>query len=146
MYNTMKMQIERGKFRLPDIQYKIKRLYAMGDLSEEQLDGLLTLAAGKADPDTERPELLALIQALSGKITALEQRVKDLEGEVPGSETGEDTRFPAWEPWDGLSSNYQCGAIVEHNGHLWQSAYSGQNVWEPGVVDERFWGKYVPEA
>lgn len=147
MYNIMKAQIGTGRFRLPDIRYKVKRLYSMGDLSEEQLDELLALADEKADPETERPELLALIQTLYGKVTDLETRVASMEEN--GTDGGNDieiTEYPVWEPWDGLSDNYQNGAVVWHNNKLWQSAYAGQNVWEPGIVDERFWVPYVAEG
>ena len=46
-----------------------------------------------------------------------------------------------WKPWDGISKDYAYGAIVSHNGQLWESVYNGQNVWEPGSGDS-LWIKH----
>lgn len=147
MYNTMKAQIDTGRFRLPDIRYKVKRLYAMGDLSEEQMDELLALAAENANPETERPALLTMIQTLGDKIASLEERLAAMTGDSEKSDNDIGiTEYPVWKPWDGLSSDYQYGAVVWHGSKLWQSEYAGQNVWEPGTVDERFWKLYTPET
>lgn len=146
MYNSLKTQITFGAFNVLDMQRRAQKIYAMGGLTEDQLDELLALIAEKANPDNERPELLALIQALSAKVDKLTLRVKALEagdGES-GADEGDISEYPDWQPWDGLNDQYQPGAIVAHVDQLWQSAYNGQNVWEPGTVDERFWVKYTP--
>lgn len=140
MKNVMKNVIVAGGFKLADIQYKIKKLYAMGDLSEAEMDELLTLASGGVSVDAERPEVLAMLTTLSEKIDALAERVKALEG---NTDEGEQEEYPAWKPWDGISKDYQKGAIVSHNGKLWESTFEGQNVWEPGTVGDNFWLKKV---
>lgn len=148
MYNSLKTQIVYSAFNVLNMQRRVKKLYALGEMDEDQLDELFALIAEKANPDNERPELLSLIQTLSAKVGELSLRVKALEvgaGEG-GAEEEEPGEYPDWQPWDGLSDQYQPGAIVAHIGQLWQSAYNGQNVWEPGVVDERFWIHYTPEA
>ena len=144
MYDIIKSVIYAGNYKLADIQYKIKKLYATGDLSDAQMDELMLLAAEGVSTDAERPEPLAMIRILSERIDALEARLNamsdDAETEEP--ETGEDiVEHPAWEPWDGISNKYQPGDIVTHNGKVWESTYAGQNVWEPGAtgIDERFW-------
>lgn len=142
MFDIIKSVIQAGGYRLADIQYKIKRMYASGELTEIEMKQLLALAFRGVTTDAERPEMLQMIQSLNDKITALEERVKALEGkpdepDVPGD-------YPAWKPWDGISKDYQPGAVVSHGGKLWQSVYSGQNVWEPGVVGEQFWVEYRP--
>lgn len=144
MFNSLKVKIAYGNFNVVDTQQRIKKLYALGDFSEEQLDELFSLIAEKANPETERPEMLKLIQALSEQLAALTDRVKVLESGNPegGTDEGNTGEYPDWEPWNGLSNQYQPGAIVSHHDQLWQSVYNGQNVWEPGVVDERFWIKY----
>lgn len=141
MKNVMKNVIAAGGYKLADIQYKIKKLYAMGDLSETEMDELIALASGGVSTDAERPETLAMIHTLADKITALENRVKALEGGNPDG--GEQAEHTVWKPWDGISTDYQNGAIVSHNGELWESTYKGQNVWEPGTVGtETMWVKY----
>ena len=147
MYNSLKTQISYGTFNVVDMQRRAKKLFALGELTETQLDDLFSLMAENANPDTERPELLNLIQSLFAKVDALSDRVKALEsgntdGDAADGDAGE---YPEWKPWDGLSNQYQPGSIVRHNDQLWQSAFSGQNVWEPGTVGDQFWVKYTPE-
>lgn len=142
MYEVIKSVIAVGGYKLAEIQYKVKKLYILGDLSEEQMDELLSLAGGGVSADAERPENLKLIENLAEEIEALKARVKALEGDEPADP--DVPAYPAWKPWDGISKDYQPGAIVSHNGDLWQSVFSGQNVWEPGTPGTDFlWVKYT---
>lgn len=94
-------------------------------------------AAEHLSAEMERPENIEILKKLAGRVMDLEARVAVLEGK------GEETGYPAWKPWDGLSNDYQYGAIVSHGGKLWQSVYNGQNVWEPGTLGaETLWTEY----
>lgn len=147
MYDILKSVISAGGYKLADIQHKIKKLFVLGDLTEDQADELLVLASAGVSADAERPETLKLIQTLAGEIEALKERVTALEGgKEDDGEDGEQATYPEWKPWDGISNDYQIGAIVSHNGELWQSDYAGQNVWEPGTPGtEALWVKYIKE-
>lgn len=134
MYHIIKNVITGGNYKLKEIQHKIKKLYVTGDLTEEQAEQLISLASGSVSLESERPEITMLIQVITDKINILEDRVKKLEGTPEVSE-----QYAAWEPWDGISRDYQAGAIVTHNDELWQSVYEGQNVWEPGAAGQQFW-------
>ena len=136
MYNVIKSVITSGGFKLADIQHKIKKLYALGDLTEAQMDELLGAASGGVNTDAERPDVLEMLKKLSDRVDALEEMLNG---------NAEETGYSEWAAWDGISDNYQPGAIVSHGGKLWQSVYEGQNVWEPGAagIDERFWVEYV---
>lgn len=145
MYNVIKGVISAGGYKLTDIQHKIKSFYMKGDLTEAEMDELLAMASGGVSTDAERPEILVIIQNLAAEVDALKARVEALErgdvGNTGGNE--ESTGYPEWRPWDGISKDYQNGSIVSHNGVLWQSVYSGQNVWEPGAVGtDSLWVKY----
>lgn len=150
MYEVLKSVISAGGYKLAEIQHKIKKLYVLGDLDEAQMDELLAMASGGISTDAERPETLKLIHTLAGKIEALTARVKALEGgnDEGNTDAGEDTEspvYPEWKPWDGISADYQEGAVVSHNGELWQSVFNGQNVWQPGTAGtESLWVKYIP--
>ena len=148
MYNTLKFQILAGDFRLTDMQQRARKLYAMGELTDDQLDELQSLIAEKANPEQERPGVMVIVQKLSAMVEALSERVVALESTGTKSASAEviPEDYPTWEPWDGLSNLYQNGAVVTHNNQLWQSVFSGQNVWEPGTVDERFWVKYTLDS
>lgn len=150
MFEIIKSAISAGGYKLTDILHKIKKMYILGDLTEAQMDELLTMASGGVSPDAERPETIAMIQTLAAEIEALKARVKALES--TDDESGNDDVvepeqpvYPKWERWDGISNNYQYGAIVDHMDELWISDYKGQNVWEPGTAGtETLWVKYTP--
>lgn len=135
MYNVLKSVISAGGFKLADIQHRVKKLYATGDLSEEQMDELLALTVGGISPEGERPEVMAMLLSLAERIDALEKKTNG------SAEPGEEApSYPAWKPWDGISKDYVHGAVVSHNGKLWESVFAGQNVWEPGAAGtETLW-------
>lgn len=150
MYNVIKSVIAAGGYKLADIQHKIKKMYAMDEITEEQMDQLMIQAAAGVSSDAERPETIAMLQTLLGKIEALEARVRALEkaGAPEEPETPvepdqpvepEASVYAEWEPWNGIDNRYQPGAIVTHNGKVWESVFEGQNVWEPGAVGINFW-------
>lgn len=139
MYKVLKSVISAGGFKLADIQYKVKKLYATGDLTEEQLDELLAMAVNGISPENERPEVMEMIRRLAERVEALEEKMK--EPSEPGEE--DPAEYEAWQPWDGISNKYQYGAIVIHKDKLWQSEYNGQNTWEPGTPGtETLWVVY----
>lgn len=127
MYEIIKSVITAGGYKLAEIQYKVKKLYIMGDLTEEQTDELLAMVTGGISPEAERPEVMTMLQSLADRIAALEA------SQSPGEDSGTE-QTEAWRPWDGISNKYQKGAIVTHNGITWESVCEGQNVWEPGAV------------
>ena len=144
MYEVIKSVIAAGGYKLAEIQHKVKKLYILGDITEEQMDKLLSLASGGVSTDAERPENLELIRNLAEKVAALESRVAALEGTEDGGDAEE---YPAWKVWDGIGTDYQQGAVVSHNGQLWESVFAGQNVWEPGAAGtDALWVTYTPEA
>ena len=51
---------------------------------------------------------------------------------LPGQD-GSGVTVGIWEQ-PGPENAYQLGDQVIHNGHLWESDFDGDNVWEPGAV------------
>ena len=141
MYDILKNRIHTGGYKLTDIQARAKKLYAMGDLTDEQLDELMALSQQNASPEAERPETLKMLQDMAERVSALEKKLEqqsDPETETPDIE--------AWKPWDGISNQYQPGSVVSHNGKVWKSVHAGQNTWEPGTVGtENLWVEYTPD-
>lgn len=141
-YKLFEDVINTKKFKLDEMRAKIKKCYIVGDINEEEQNELLTLVSQNINPEAERPEWLAVAQILFDKIEVLEKRVVTLEGVEPSTpeESGE---YEKWTAWDGISDKYQYGDIVEHNGVLYESIYSGLNVWEPGIQGtEALWKVY----
>lgn len=155
MYSVIKSLILAGNYKLADMQHKIKKMFALGDLTEAQMDELLRMTEQGASPNGERPETLSMLQTLLSKIEVLEAKVAALEkANAPETENPEnpdeepeitEPTYDAWEPWNGIDNRYQPGAIVSHGGKVWESVYQGQNVWEPGVVGEMFWVEHQSE-
>lgn len=143
MKTILKNVISVGGYKLSEMQHKIKKMYILGDLTEAEMDELLALASGGVSTDAERPEVMQMIRTLDEKISALDARVKNLEGKPDEPDVPEGD-YPAWKPWGGISNDYQPGAIVTHKGKTWISTFAGQNVWEPGTVGEQFWEEYKP--
>lgn len=153
MYKVIESVISTGGYKLAEIQHKVKKMYLLGDLTESQMDTLLSMTISGVSPDAERPETITMLQTLLEKHEALEKRVKALETANSGTETGpenpeapEITEYPVWEPWNGIDNRYQPGAIVTHNGKTWESVFQGQNVWEPGAPGtETLWVIHAEE-
>ena len=53
MYEIIKNVISAGGYKLAEIQHKVKKLYILGDLTEEQADELLAMAAAGVSTDAE---------------------------------------------------------------------------------------------
>lgn len=63
--------IASGNYKLEELEGKIKRLYAMGDLTEEDMTELLAMAAAHV-VDSKQVDLFAKVVDLEHRIEALE--------------------------------------------------------------------------
>lgn len=144
MYTIIKAVIEKGGNKLSDLIFNIRKEYWYKNITDVECEELIEFANQVASPEAERPEILKMIEALAERVRTIEVWKAEKEAENgDGSDIPTDSTYPEWKPWDGTGTDYQKGAIVQHNGMLWQSVYTGQNVWEPGVVDTRFWINYT---
>lgn len=136
MYEIMRNVILSRTLPVDELQRRIDTFYAEGKLTEAEKRELEQFVFDNQTVDAEKAALEKRVDDLAAKLTALEERVGKLEGVEPGE-------YPAWKAWDGVSIDYQPGAIVTHNGKTWLNVLEGmQNVWEPGVADERYWVEY----
>ena len=134
MFDIIKATIENGHYKLTAMLEKIQRMYIVGRITEAQMEQLLEMAAHGVNADAERPDVLAMLQSLAERIEAIEKQMQAEENPA---------EYEAWKPWDGISKDYDLGAIVTHNSKLWESVFQGQNVWEPGTTGEGFWIVYT---
>lgn len=63
--------IEKGGYKLEEVETKIKRLYVTGDLTEAEMNELLQLAADSVD-NSVQIDLFQLIADLQHRVEALE--------------------------------------------------------------------------
>lgn len=139
MYNIIKTEILSGR-KLPEVTRLIDIAMGAGKLTEAQFRELNEAALAAANPNENQPDLRQMVLALEERVKALEEKNGTTQPDTPEAE-GE---YPAWKPWDGIGKDYQPGAIVSHNGKLWESTFSGQNTWEPGTIGtEALWREYT---
>ena len=149
MYEIIKVIIQSGNFIVSDITRKIDTLWAESKLTDEERQQLSEMMIDYINPNTQAPELKELYLQLKEEVAILKEEVAELKGaEETELGPGLETTIPKWKPWDGISTDYQAGAVVEHNGKYYKNVLEGmQNTWEPGStgVDERYWKEITKE-
>ena len=148
MYDIIKNIIQNGMFKVSDLTTKIDTLWAESKLSDDERNELVQMMTDFLNPSTEAPELKDLYERLEARVVVLEGAVKELQGGGEEEPEPREIAIPTWVPWDGISDNYQYGAIVEHSEKYWQNMLQGvQNTWEPGAVgvDDRYWKEITKE-
>lgn len=148
MYDIIKNIIQNGMFKVSDLTTKIDTLWAESKLSDDERNELVQMMTDFLNPSTEAPELKDLYERLEARVVVLEGAVKKLQSSGEEEPEPGEIVIPAWVPWDGISDNYQYGAVVTHNEKYWQNMLQGvQNTWEPGGVgvDERYWKEIMKE-
>ena len=118
MFETFQTIINAGGYDLTDITERIKTMYAMGELSEEEMKQLLDSAAANADQDTMLPDVSERVGALETRIAAVEDRVGKLEaGGVEPDEPEEPAdEWPEWARPVSKDTQYHKGDKVTFNG------------------------------
>lgn len=151
MYEILKAVIIAGNVSVSILTHKVDMAWADGKITDEQKLELEKLIFEYKNPKAEAPELAELYKRLESKVTDLEAKQADLEsrliilegGDVPAEPS---TIVPAWEPWDGITDQYQYGTAVTHSDRYWLNVLQGMlNTWEPGTVDERYWKEISKE-
>lgn len=148
MYSIIKNIIQNGNFRVNDLTTKIDTLWAESKLTDEERDELVQMMTDHLNPATEAPELAERVNQLEDRVDALEAAVKELQGGEVEEPDPEQVVIPQWKAWDGVSSDYQYGDVVQHNNLYYVDVLQGmQNTWEPGSVgvDNRYWKQVSQE-
>ena len=118
MFETFQTIINAGGYDLSDLTERIKTLYAMGELTEDEMKQLLDSAAANADQDTMLPDVSERVGALETRIAAVEERVGKLES--GGVEQGEPEEpvdeWPEWVRPVSKDTQYHKGDKVTFNG------------------------------
>ena len=118
MFETFQTIINVGGYDLADLTERIKTLYAMGELTEDEMTQLLDSAAANANQDAMLPDMSERVGALETRIAAVEERVGKLEaGDVePGEPEQPADEWPEWVRPTSKDTQYNKGDKVTFNG------------------------------
>lgn len=118
MLQAFQAIISAGGYDLADIIQRIKTMYAMGDLTEDEMKQLLDFAAANADQDAMLPDMLERVGALETRLAAVEERVGKLEagGVEPGEPEEPVNEWPEWVRPTSKDTQYNKGDKVMFNG------------------------------
>lgn len=139
MFETVKTIINVGGYDLADLTQRIKTLFAMGELSEDEMTQLLDSAAANADQDTMLPDVSERVGALETRIAAVEERVGKLEaGGVEPDEPEEPVdEWPEWVRPTSKDTQYRKGDKVTFNGRHYMCVKN--NVSSAPDEDKKSW-------
>ena len=73
MRDFLESVIRTGNYRLEEMENRIKKLYAMGDLTETDMVELLDMAAESAD-DSKQLDVVAMLADLEQRVSVLESK------------------------------------------------------------------------
>ena len=118
MFETVQTIINSGDYDLSDITERIKTLYAMGELTEDEMTQLLDSAAANANQDAMLPDMSERVGALETRIAAVEERVGKLEttGVEPGEPEEPADEWPEWVRPASKDTQYRKGDQVTFDG------------------------------
>ena len=118
MFETVQTIINGGGYDLADLTERIKTLYALGELSNEEMTQLLDSAAANANQDAMLPDMGERVGALETRIAAVEERVGKLEtaGVEPGEPEEPADEWPEWVRPTSKDTQYNNGDKVTFNG------------------------------
>ena len=118
MFETLQTLINAGDYDLTDLSERIKTLYAIGELSEEEMTQLLDSSAANANQDAMLPDVSERVGALETRLAAVEERVGKLEaGGVEPDEPEEPAdEWPEWVRPTSKDTQYRKGDKVTFNG------------------------------
>lgn len=118
MFETIQTIINGGDYDLTDLSQRIKTLYALGELSEEEMTQLLDSAAANANQDDMLPDMSERVGALETRMAAVEERVGKLEagGVEPGEPEEPVDEWPEWVRPTSKDTQYNKGDKVTFNG------------------------------
>lgn len=135
MFATFQTIINAGGYDLADLTERIKTIYAMGKLSEEEMKQLLEQAQTNAKPDDSYAPLADRVKAIEEWETNIEERLSKLE---TGSQTDTEELVDEWPEYvqpTGAHDAYHVGDKITYNGKHYTCVMDGC-VWTPDAYPQ----------
>lgn len=138
MFATFQTIINAGGYDLTDLTQRIKTLYALGDLTEEEMKQLLERAQTNAKPDDS-------YAPLNERVTAIETLQREVEDRLGKLESGSSTdpseleepadEWPEYVQPTGAHDAYHVGDKITYNGKHYMCVMDGC-VWTPDTYPQ----------
>lgn len=133
MFETVQTIINGGAYELRDLITRIQTLYALGSLTEQQMNDLIEAARENASTDSSFAPLNERVTAIETWQREVEDRLDKLESGEPGDPEEPADEWPEYVQPTGAHDAYYNGDQVSYNGrHYRCCAPSGTAcVWNP---------------
>ena len=135
MFETFQAIINAGGYDLEDIAQRIKTMYAMGELTEDEMEQLIEHAQTNAKPDDSYAPLADRVKAIEEWETTVEERLSKLE---TGSSTKPEEpadEWPGYKQPTGAHDAYHVGDKITYNGKHYTCLMDGC-VWTPDAYPQ----------
>ena len=135
MFETVQNIINVGGYDLTDLSKRIKTLYALGELSEEEMKQLLEQAQANAKPDDSYAPLADRVKSIEEWETIVEERLSKLEYGSPTDPNGLADEWPEYVQPTGAHDAYHVGDKITYNGKHYTCLMDGC-VWTPDTYPQ----------
>lgn len=138
MFETFQTIVNAGGYDLDDLTQRIKTLYAMGELTEEEMKQLLEQAQTNAKPGDSYAPLVDRVKAIEEWETTIEERLSKLESGLstnPGEPEKPADKWPEYKQPTGAHNAYHVGDKITYNGKRYTCIYDGC-VWTPDAYPQ----------
>lgn len=135
MKETFQTIINAGNYDLADITERIKTMYAMGELTEDDMKQLLESARANAKTEDSLPDVRTRIANAEKRIGELESNIATLTGAVTIPETDE---WPDYVRPTSADKLYQTGAKITFTDGKHYTCNADDVVDGPDVVPDKW--------
>lgn len=138
MFETVQTIINARGYNLIDLTQRIKTLYAMGELTEEEMKQLLEQAQTNAKPDDSYAPLADRVKAIETWQREVEDRLDKLEtgsSTDPGEPEKPVDEWPEYVQPTGAHDAYHVGDKITYNGKHYTCLMDGC-VWTPDAYPQ----------
>ena len=135
MFATFQTIINAGGYDLADLTQRIKTMYAMGELTEEEMEQLLEQAQTNAKPDDSYAPLADRVKAIEEWMTTVDERLSKMEYGSPTDPNGLADEWPEYVQPSGAHDAYHVGDKITYNGKHYTCIYDGC-VWTPDAYPQ----------
>lgn len=138
MFETFQTIINAGGYDLADLTQRIKTMYVMGELTEEEMKQLLEQSQTNANPDDSYAPLADRVKAIEEWERTIEERLSKLESDSsadPGDPEEPADEWPEYKQPTGAHDAYHVGDKITYNGKHYTCVLDGC-VWPPDTYSQ----------